>query len=149
MSMEEKDLIKLLQPPSSTTSGHLRPGHGQPKRTRQRIVHHPHSNTSMGAGSLTHTPEGEEKVDGVLVKDRMIPFADALFGGSLVSVVICQGCKSVSPRRGGSCGICFQDGAVDQIVSGMALQVSHTYEGFMDISLSIGKEQPKVRKVSR
>jgi hypothetical protein len=26
----------------------------------------------------------------------MIPFADALFGGSLVSVVICQGCKSVS-----------------------------------------------------
>ena len=27
------------------------------------------------------------------------------------------------------------------------LQVSHTYEGFMDISLSIGNQQPKVRKV--
>jgi hypothetical protein len=50
----------------------------------------------VGAGLLTDTAEGEEKVDGVLVKDRMIPFADALFGGSLVSVVICQGCKSVS-----------------------------------------------------
>jgi ubiquitin carboxyl-terminal hydrolase 16/45 len=96
MSMEEKDLIKVLQPPSPTASGHLRPGHGQSKRTRQRNSHHSGSNSGVGAGLLTHTAEGEEKVDGVLVKDRMIPFADALFGGSLVSVVICQGCKSVS-----------------------------------------------------
>lgn len=88
--MEEKDLIKVLQPPSPTSPRH------PSKRTRQRSLA-----GSAGHSNLTHTSNGDEKVDGVLVKDRMIPFADALFGGSLVSVVICQGCKSVSPRRGG------------------------------------------------
>lgn len=40
------------------------------------------------------------------------------------------------------------DGKADKDRVESSLQVSHTYEGFMDISLSIGKQQPKVRKVS-
>ena len=70
MSMEEKDLIKVLHPPPPKTPGS-------------------HKRTSSSRQSRNQAVVGEEGAG-------MIPFADALFGGSLVSVVICQGCKSVS-----------------------------------------------------
>lgn len=54
-------------------------------------------------------------------KERMVPFVDVLFGGNLASVVVCEHCKSVS----------------------------HTYEGFFDISLSLKAGDPKPRKVSQ
>lgn len=86
--MEEKDFIKVLHPPSPESADNKRKGRNKDPNT---------------AG------EDEEK---------LIPFADALFGGSLVSVVICESCKSVS----------------------------HTYEGFLDISLSMREQAPRARK---
>lgn len=102
MSMEERDLIKTLRPaPPKNAAG------GPPtKRSRRR-------NPTSGFNDFTD-PSG----DGIAPQDRLVPFSDALFGGTLVSVVICEGCKSVS----------------------------HTYEGFMDISLSMKNQQPRVRK---
>ncbi|KAJ9118222.1 hypothetical protein QFC22_004129 [Naganishia vaughanmartiniae] len=88
MSMEEKDFIKKLQPPS-------------PDRARKQ--------RKGGRDPMASTEEDENK---------LIPFADALFGGSLVSVVICESCKNVS----------------------------HTYEGFLDISLSMREQAPRARK---
>jgi ubiquitin carboxyl-terminal hydrolase 16/45 len=99
--MEEKDVIKALSPPKTA------PGSSSTNRRIRR------------RSAVTMGPDGEAQIDGENVKDRLIPFSDALFGGSLVSVVICEGCKSVS----------------------------HTYEGFMDISLSMKNQQPRVRKV--
>ncbi|KAK6902972.1 hypothetical protein I203_108233 [Kwoniella mangroviensis CBS 8507] len=54
-------------------------------------------------------------------EERLIPFADVLFGGSLASVVVCEKCKAVS----------------------------HTYESFLDISLSLKGDDPKPRKRDR
>lgn len=86
--MEEKDFIKVLHPPSPESSSNKR-------KSKNRDPNIP----------------GEDE-------ETLIPFADALFGGSLVSVVICESCKSVS----------------------------HTYEGFLDISLSMREEAPRARK---
>lgn len=88
MSMEEKDFIKKLHPPSPDRARNKRKGGRDPM-----------SNA------------GDED-------NKLIPFADALFGGSLVSVVICESCKNVS----------------------------HTYEGFLDISLSMREQAPRARK---
>lgn len=56
-------------------------------------------------------------------EQRMLPFVDLLFGGLLASVVVCDSCKSVS----------------------------HTYEGFLDLSLSMrgDDDAPRVRKRDR
>ncbi|KAJ9099815.1 hypothetical protein QFC21_003815 [Naganishia friedmannii] len=88
MSMEEKDFIKKLHPPS-------------PDQTRNK----------RKGGRDPMTSADDEK-------NKLMPFADALFGGSLVSVVICESCKNVS----------------------------HTYEGFLDISLSMREQAPRARK---
>lgn len=58
-----------------------------------------------------------------VVEDRLVPFVDVLFGGLLASVVVCETCKSVS----------------------------HTYEGFLDVSLSMrgDDDQPRLRKRDR
>jgi ubiquitin carboxyl-terminal hydrolase 16/45 len=84
MSMEEKDLIKVFQPPSP------RPTDAERKAKRR-------------ARSAMSLAEKEAMDRDELVKDqkRMIPFVDALFGGSLVSAVICEGCKTVSSARFG------------------------------------------------
>lgn len=86
--MEEKDFIKVLHPPSPESTGNKR----------------------KSKNNDPNLPGGDE--------ETLIPFADALFGGSLVSVVICESCKSVS----------------------------HTYEGFLDISLSMRESAPRARK---
>ncbi|WVQ78395.1 hypothetical protein IAT38_000481 [Cryptococcus sp. DSM 104549] len=54
-------------------------------------------------------------------EERLIPWVDVLFGGSLASVVVCEKCKAVS----------------------------HTYEGFLDISLALKGDDPKPRKRDR
>lgn len=64
------------------------------------------------------------------VPDRLVPFVDVLFGGSLASIVVCDTCKSV----------CFYCWTLELI------QVSHTYEGFLDISLSLKADEPRSRK---
>jgi ubiquitin carboxyl-terminal hydrolase 16/45 len=62
------------------------------------------------------------------VPERLVSFVDVLFGGSLASIVVCDTCKSVCPSA-------FQ-----------LIQVSHTYEGFLDISLSLKADEPRSRK---
>lgn len=106
MSMEEKDVIKKLRPaptPEESGAGGTRP-RGNRRRTRGDSISK--AQVEM-AGELGQLAEGS-----------MVPFADALFGGSLVSVVICEGCKNVS----------------------------HTYEGFLDVSLSMREAAPRPRK---
>lgn len=76
--MEEFDLIKVLQP--TPPEPPLQPGEKRIKKRRN----------TMGKGNNNPWKEGE----------RMVPFADALFGGSLVSMVICEGCKNVSQAIG-------------------------------------------------
>ena len=86
--MEEKDFIKVLHPPSPESAQNG-------KKNKKKGPNYP----------------GDED-------EQLIPFADALFGGSLVSVVICESCKNVS----------------------------HTYEGFLDISLSMREQPQRSRK---
>ncbi|WRT67214.1 uncharacterized protein IL334_004180 [Kwoniella shivajii] len=73
--------------------------------------------------SPSDTPfeNGMEIVQNMSNEERLIPFVDVLFGGSLASVVVCEKCKAVS----------------------------HTYEGFLDISLSLKGDDPKPRKRDR
>ncbi|KLT43666.1 hypothetical protein CC85DRAFT_226517, partial [Cutaneotrichosporon oleaginosum] len=53
---------------------------------------------------------------------ELIPFVDVLFGGLLASIVVCETCKSVS----------------------------HTYEGFLDLSLSMrGDDDAPARQRKR
>ncbi|WVF72229.1 hypothetical protein IAT40_007041 [Kwoniella sp. CBS 6097] len=68
-----------------------------------------------------HADGSMESVQEIPAEDRLIPFVDVLFGGSLASVVVCERCKAVS----------------------------HTYEGFLDISLSLKGDDPKPRKRDR
>lgn len=50
--------------------------------------------------------------------DPLMPFADMVFGGALASILVCEGCR----------------------------HISHTYEDFMDLSLSIKPDDVKERK---
>ncbi|WWD16062.1 hypothetical protein CI109_100487 [Kwoniella shandongensis] len=163
MEMEEKDVVKRIQPPPplaekkrrrktkavrpKESSGELKhispmpsplpspahsipssPTHGtfiDPMATARPYdkgqvtgesfnegqVSDPAQTNGDGGSSIVEIPEG----------DRLIPFVDVLFGGSLASVVVCEKCKSVS----------------------------HTYEGFLDISLSLKGDDPKPRKRDR
>jgi ubiquitin carboxyl-terminal hydrolase 16/45 len=54
-------------------------------------------------------------------RDDLVSFVDLLFGGRLASMIVCGTCKSVS----------------------------HTYEDFMDLSMSMPGEAPKEKKVSK
>lgn len=88
MEMEEKDVIKK-QPASAV----------------------PPSVPGMGDPSTSPVVPTEQLMD----EEQLLPFVDALFGGELSSVVVCETCKGVS----------------------------HTYEGFLDISLSMrGHDDP-------
>ncbi|KAG8756743.1 hypothetical protein FRC12_010477 [Ceratobasidium sp. 428] len=55
---------------------------------------------------------------GPVPDDPLVPFADMVFGGALASMLVCEGCK----------------------------HVSHTYEDFMDLSLSIKPEDAREKK---
>lgn len=85
--MEEKDLIKIIQPPAPDIS--------DDQASRSQTAPAFAAKRKRTRSAITVNEEGEEFIDGVNMKDRLIPFTDALFGGTLVSVVICEGCKSV------------------------------------------------------
>lgn len=124
MEMEEKDVIKRIQPsalvppekkrkrtrqskdvagispmqsplPSPATSA---PG----SPVRQRSID-PMSQAVTGAGeaagSSSSGTEGAETLVDIPEDERLIPFVDVVFGGSLASVVVCERCKSVSRRK--------------------------------------------------
>lgn len=91
MEMEEKDVIKRKPVPPSL------PGMDDP----------------------TDSPPAP--AERIMDDDQLVPFVDALFGGELCSVVVCETCKSVS----------------------------HTYEGFLDISLSLKGHEDGSRQRKR
>lgn len=154
MEMEEKDVIKRLQPiPPPSMKKRPRSKSQFPISPLQSPLPSPAVSSTSSPGELraldstsgslpvqqsspsSYSSGGVELGD-IPEEEVMVPFVAALFGGSLASVVVCDNCKSVSPsdllrRR--------TDGH---------LQVSHTYEGFLDISLSL-KSAPRARKVSQ
>ncbi|KAF8503924.1 hypothetical protein JB92DRAFT_796461 [Gautieria morchelliformis] len=64
---------------------------------------------------------GHDVPDAIPEKDRLVSFVDLLWGGKFTSVLICETCK----------------------------HVSHTYEDFDDLSLSITHDESKERKRDR
>lgn len=128
MEMEEKDVLKRLQPQPPVTNGH---GNGRKRRASKRPSNAgvspmvsplpspapsaPSSPTrstsnmdhfgkeSLSASSARSTaPAAPEQVFEDIPEDkRLVPFVNVLFGGSLASVVVCENCKSVS----GTCAI--------------------------------------------
>lgn len=66
-------------------------------------------------------PAQDPPVQPIPENERLIPFVDQVFGGQLASMLICASCN----------------------------HVSHTYEPFMDLSLSIRSEEDKESKRNR
>ncbi|PWN43586.1 cysteine proteinase [Ceraceosorus guamensis] len=121
MRMEESDLIKKLQP-SDKKSGRRR---GLP---RSKV----HADLASEISEEVSTPRADAVGDHSLASEGaspaeqldlpMSPFIDHLFGGKLLSAVVCEGCK----------------------------HVSHNYEDFLDLSLAVRPElEAKGRKRDR
>ncbi|CAE6417084.1 unnamed protein product [Rhizoctonia solani] len=99
MRMEELDMIKKRNP--------------QPARMPRD------SQTVNGTANEVSTSNGTNDQSSTSIdSDPPIPFADMVFGGTLASILVCEGCK----------------------------HISHTYEDFMDLSLSIKPDDVKERK---
>ncbi|KAF8755426.1 Ubiquitin carboxyl-terminal hydrolase [Rhizoctonia solani] len=98
MRMEELDMIKKRNlPPSSTTKRH----------------------SQISANDVPTSINGTNGQSSTSIdSDPPIPFADMVFGGTLASILVCEGCK----------------------------HISHTYEDFMDLSLSIKPDDVKEKK---
>lgn len=131
MEMEERDVVKKLQPQPPLATTRRRSGHHVgisplPSPVPSPATSDPPSPIKPTPGDQLATAAiGSQQVNTganrvIPESERMIPFVDVLFGGSLASVVVCEKCKSVS----------------------------HTYEGFLDISLSLKGDGPRARKVS-
>ncbi|WVN86745.1 uncharacterized protein L203_101917 [Cryptococcus depauperatus CBS 7841] len=151
MELEEKDAIKLLQPRQSdeSSSGIDKERSSIYKNGQAlQIEEDSMSNEQRGEDEGTVKDQllaekstfnlaktgkgvGQEQNIELLAKNmaqaalipneqKLIPFVDVLFGGELASVVVCEKCKALS----------------------------HTYEGFFDISLSIS-EGNRLRKRDR
>ncbi|ORY27212.1 hypothetical protein BCR39DRAFT_539027 [Naematelia encephala] len=131
MEMEEKDVIKRLQPQPPLGEGRRKysanavspmvsplPSPVQSGPSSPIGVRFDESATPMPGRSGRDVADEDQQVP---QNERMVPFTDVLFGGSLASVVVCESCRSVS----------------------------HTYEGFLDISLSLKGDEPRARKRDR
>jgi ubiquitin carboxyl-terminal hydrolase 16/45 len=116
MEMEEKDIIKRVQPaptpvkkkhkhqdgisplPSATPS----PAPSAPASpTRTTFIHgHLSAQNAAETSRLTSTDavsaEAPPQPMEIPEEERLVPFVDLLFGGLLASVVVCENCKSVS-----------------------------------------------------
>ncbi|CBQ70252.1 conserved hypothetical protein [Sporisorium reilianum SRZ2] len=119
--MEELDVIKKMRPP--------------PPNKKAKIDQHASTSASTSAAAAARlTPADME--NGQIVShptqtvqppsptaEQLLPFLDLLFCGKLASMVVCEACKNVS----------------------------HTYEDFYDISLSLRDDasNPKSRKRDR
>nr|XP_018263762.1 uncharacterized protein I303_03635 [Kwoniella dejecticola CBS 10117]OBR85920.1 hypothetical protein I303_03635 [Kwoniella dejecticola CBS 10117] len=128
--MDLKHISPLPSPlPSPAHTRPPSPGHKDvdpmtssvPLNLNGRMTGHAFNEEQIFSPSDTPTDVGSEVVRTIPQDERMIPFVDVLFGGSLASVVVCEKCKAVS----------------------------HTYEGFLDISLSLKGDDPKPRKRDR
>ncbi|KZO92038.1 peptidase C19, ubiquitin carboxyl-terminal hydrolase 2 [Calocera viscosa TUFC12733] len=104
MHMEEYDVIKKRQPPP--------PKPNKKAKRSAREVPQLRRNDSSGNIPPLPAPIPEE--------ERLRPFVDQVFGGTLASMVVCETCK----------------------------HVSHTFEDFTDLSLSIRSDE-KLRKRDR
>jgi ubiquitin carboxyl-terminal hydrolase 16/45 len=108
MEMEEKDVIKKIQPGQTMQTGKKEKGKGgldgispMPSPLASPAPSVPGSPTKEHFGDLaTARPNGVDHGHGVLREipenERLVPFVDVLFGGSLASIIICENCKSVS-----------------------------------------------------
>ena len=118
MEMEEKDVVKRLQPPlpppgkngnasrrnggvnraSPLTSPLVSPTSSKPSSPSKQILVDPMrapgpENNRVASTSLPNA--GPLNGGDVPESQRMVPFIDVLFGGSLASVIVCENCKSV------------------------------------------------------
>ncbi|KAF8605749.1 cysteine proteinase [Ceratobasidium sp. AG-I] len=120
MRMEEMDIIKKRNPPPQTKP--------KSKRSRPASPVRPALNgTKSGSlpNGVAEPPSSTESVPGdpptpvqAAFDDPPMPFVDMVFGGTLASILVCEGCK----------------------------HISHTYEDFMDLSLSIKPEDAREKK---
>jgi hypothetical protein len=114
MEMEEKDIIKRVQPPmphegkskkhkdgiSPLPSAAASPSASAPasptKVTFTSALHADNSGSSIHSASIEQLAAGEQVVPREIPEEeRLVPFVDVLFGGLLASVVVCEHCKSV------------------------------------------------------
>lgn len=121
MEMEEKDVIKRVQPPPPSGKKGKKKGTGNQGYTGRDGISplpspahsaptSPSKVTFIGAtggdpiaeaGKSVVNGEGTEGgVKEVPEEERLVPFVDVLFGGLLASVVVCEHCKSVSGNLG-------------------------------------------------
>ncbi|SPC61296.1 uncharacterized protein UHOD_01293 [Ustilago sp. UG-2017b] len=132
--MEELDVIKKMRPPPPNKKANL--NHASSTTTTTTTAAAAASTTSplnrltpadMENGQIVSHPAASSiEADGVSAaptEEELLPFLDLLFCGKLASMVVCEGCK----------------------------KVSHTYEDFYDISLSLRDDanNPKSRKRDR
>ena len=81
----KKDLAGISPLPSPLPS----PAHSQPSSpTRQTSF-----DSMSKALPVVHQEQQEREIP---ENEKLVPFVDVLFGGSLASVVVCEKCKSVS-----------------------------------------------------
>jgi ubiquitin carboxyl-terminal hydrolase 16/45 len=109
MEMEEKDIIKRVQPLPLPGSGKAKP------KSKDGISPLPSPAPSAPASPTKVTFAGEFPPPGgnaaqaeitpreVPEDERLVPFVDVLFGGLLASVVVCEHCKSVRLMTDGRC----------------------------------------------
>jgi ubiquitin carboxyl-terminal hydrolase 16/45 len=108
MEMEEKDVLKRLQP-EPIDKGKKRRGSKRPSNAGISPMPSPLPSPAPSAPSSptrqTSNPilRGSQTIDSTQVPTfeevpedkRLVPFVNVLFGGSLASVVVCENCKSV------------------------------------------------------
>ncbi|SPO22868.1 uncharacterized protein UTRI_01546 [Ustilago trichophora] len=130
--MEELDVIKKMRPPPPSKKAKIDSVTASTSATATTTATTSPLNkltpADMENGQIVSHPAASAGVeaDGVSAasaEEELLPFLDLLFCGKLASMVVCEGCK----------------------------KVSHTYEDFYDISLSLRDDasNPKSRKRDR
>lgn len=103
MEMEEKDVIKKVQPqapaPPKKRRGSKRPSNaGVSPMVSPAPSPAPSapSSPTRSTSNVEHTfPPPPQEYEEVPEDKCLVPFVNVLFGGSLASVVVCENCKSV------------------------------------------------------
>ncbi|KAG9095514.1 hypothetical protein FS749_010322 [Ceratobasidium sp. UAMH 11750] len=117
MRMEEMDIIKRRNPPppksrsKSKLSRPSSPNHSDPNKPAAPP-------NSGGQDTLPAHDALPDPTPASAPEDSPMPFTDMVFGGTLASILVCEGCK----------------------------HISHTYEDFLDLSLSIKPDDARERK---
>ncbi|KAG9076671.1 hypothetical protein FS749_011519, partial [Ceratobasidium sp. UAMH 11750] len=117
MRMEEMDIIKRRNsPPPKSRSKSKRSRPSSPERSDPNKPPAP-PNTG-GPDALPAQDASPDPTAASVPEDSPMPFTDMVFGGTLASILVCEGCK----------------------------HISHTYEDFLDLSLSIKPEDARDRR---